>query len=243
MATFRAPRVRPASSRSRCCRATSRRTRNSFPAAASRPRCAGTANSCAMPSASLVVTPETALPLLPQQLPAGYLDAIQARYSQGTQAAIVGLPMGGPGQLQQLRCSASSPALRSPTRTASTTWCLSASSFRWAFRWFIQMMNIPLGDFERGGLAQAPFVWQGQRIAPNICYEDLFGDEIGANFRDEAHGAHHPAQREQHRVVRRLGRHRPAPVDLAHARPRVRAADGALHQHRRHGRDRSPKAE
>jgi apolipoprotein N-acyltransferase len=53
------------------------------------------------------------------------------------------------------------------------------------FRWFIQMMNIPLGDFERGGLAQAPFVWQGQRIAPNICYEDLFGDEIGANFRDE----------------------------------------------------------
>lgn len=27
---------------------------------------------------------------------------------------------------------------------------------------------------------------QGQRIAPNICYEDLFGDEIGANFRDEA---------------------------------------------------------
>eukprot|EP01035_Chromulina_nebulosa_P061642 gene61641-84311_t len=47
--------------------------------------------------ASLVVTPETALPLLPQQLPIGYLDAIQARYSQGNQAAIVGLPMGGPG--------------------------------------------------------------------------------------------------------------------------------------------------
>jgi apolipoprotein N-acyltransferase len=48
------------------------------------------------------------------------------------------------------------------------------------------MMNIPLGDFQSGGLAQAPFVWQGQRIAPNICYEDLFGDEIGANFRNEA---------------------------------------------------------
>ncbi|RYZ10488.1 MAG: apolipoprotein N-acyltransferase, partial [Comamonadaceae bacterium] len=28
--------------------------------------------------------------------------------------------------------------------------------------------------------------WQGQRIAPNICYEDLFGDEIGAGFRDRA---------------------------------------------------------
>ena len=54
------------------------------------------------------------------------------------------------------------------------------------FRWFTDLMNIPLGDFRSGGLAQAPFVWQGQRIAPNICYEDLFGDEIGANFRDAA---------------------------------------------------------
>ena len=53
------------------------------------------------------------------------------------------------------------------------------------FRWFTELMNIPLGDFRRGGLAQAPFVWQGQRIAPNICYEDLFGDEIGAGFRNE----------------------------------------------------------
>jgi len=48
------------------------------------------------------------------------------------------------------------------------------------------MMNIPLGDFRSGGLGQAPLLWQGQRIAPNICYEDLFGDEIGANFRDAA---------------------------------------------------------
>ena len=54
------------------------------------------------------------------------------------------------------------------------------------FRWFTDMMNIPLGDFRSGGLAQPHFAWQGQRISPNICYEDLFGDEIGANFRSEA---------------------------------------------------------
>ena len=54
------------------------------------------------------------------------------------------------------------------------------------FRWFTNLMNIPLGDFRSGGLAQPSFEWQGQRLAPNICYEDLFGDEIGANFRDEA---------------------------------------------------------
>ena len=38
------------------------------------------------------------------------------------------------------------------------------------------------GDFARGALPQAPWSWAGQRIAPNICYEDLFGEEIAAGF-------------------------------------------------------------
>jgi apolipoprotein N-acyltransferase len=50
------------------------------------------------------------------------------------------------------------------------------------FKWFVQMMNIPLGDFNRGAVGQASFVWQGERLAPNICYEDLFGEELGARF-------------------------------------------------------------
>jgi apolipoprotein N-acyltransferase len=54
------------------------------------------------------------------------------------------------------------------------------------FRWFVHMMNIPLGDFDRGALPQPPLVWHGQRIAPNICYEDLFGEEIGAGFGRDA---------------------------------------------------------
>lgn len=135
--------------------------------------------------ASLVVTPETALPLLPQQLPAGYLEAIQARYSQGTQAAIVGLPMGNQGTYSNSVLGFQPGASR--VYQYSKHHLVPFGEFiPTGFRWFIQMMNIPLGDFERGGLAQAPFLWQGQRIAPNICYEDLFGDEIGANFRDEA---------------------------------------------------------
>lgn len=48
------------------------------------------------------------------------------------------------------------------------------------------MMNIPLGDFNRGTVGQPSFAWAGQRIAPNICYEDLFGEELGARFADPA---------------------------------------------------------
>jgi apolipoprotein N-acyltransferase len=45
-------------------------------------------------------------------------------------------------------------------------------------------MNIPLGDFNRGAIGQPSFAWKGQHIAPNICYEDLFGEELGARFID-----------------------------------------------------------
>jgi apolipoprotein N-acyltransferase len=48
------------------------------------------------------------------------------------------------------------------------------------------MMNIPLGDFNRGAVGQPSFEVQGQRLAPNICYEDLFGEELGARFADPA---------------------------------------------------------
>ncbi|HZV93625.1 MAG TPA: apolipoprotein N-acyltransferase, partial [Caldimonas sp.] len=50
------------------------------------------------------------------------------------------------------------------------------------FHWFTRMMNIPLGDFNRGPVAAPSFVFRGERIAPNICYEDLFGEELAARF-------------------------------------------------------------
>ena len=151
-------------------------------------------------TASLVITPETALPVLPSQLPPGYLDAITARYVGGNQAAIIGLPLrfdepssGGAAPAVSYRNAvlgfqpqvAGSPS-QVPYRYDKHHLVPFGEFVPGMFRWFTNLMNIPLGDFRSGGLAQAPFVWMGQRIAPNICYEDLFGDEIGTNFRDAA---------------------------------------------------------
>ena len=52
------------------------------------------------------------------------------------------------------------------------------------FRWFVDSMQIPLGDFNRGSARQALFPIKGQVIAPNICYEDVFGEEIIESVRD-----------------------------------------------------------
>ena len=137
------------------------------------------------PKASLTITPETAIPLLPSQLPPGYLESIAARYATGKQAAIVGLPIGN-GTTYSNAVLGFQPGGSGVYRYDKQHLVPFGEFVPSMFRWFTDLMNIPLGDFRSGGLAQAPFVWQGQRIAPNICYEDLFGDEIGANFRDAA---------------------------------------------------------
>jgi apolipoprotein N-acyltransferase len=133
--------------------------------------------------ASLTVAPETAIPMLPQQLPAGYLEALADRFSVGPQAALIGIPLGGFKEGYTNSVIGLKPG---------------AAAYRFdkhhlvpfgefippLFRWFTDLMNIPLGDFNRGAIGQHSFEWQGQRLAPNVCYEDLFGEELAANFAD-----------------------------------------------------------
>lgn len=52
------------------------------------------------------------------------------------------------------------------------------------FRWFVDRMHIPLGDFDRGTARQELFRYRSQVIAPDICYEDVFGEEIIQSVRD-----------------------------------------------------------
>lgn len=46
------------------------------------------------------------------------------------------------------------------------------------FQWFVQALNIPLGEFNRGAAQQSPVNIAGQSFAVDICYEDTFGAEI-----------------------------------------------------------------
>jgi apolipoprotein N-acyltransferase len=46
------------------------------------------------------------------------------------------------------------------------------------FGWVLDVMRMPLADFGRGAPDQPPLAVAGQRVAVNICYEDVFGAEI-----------------------------------------------------------------
>ena len=136
-------------------------------------------------TATLVVAPETALPMLPQQLPAGYLEALRASFAGGERAALVGIPMGS------FADGYTNSAIGLKPGAADYSYhkhhLVPFGEFiPPLFKWFTRMMNIPLGDFNRGAVGQPSFEWRGQRLAPNICYEDLFGEELAARFLDDA---------------------------------------------------------
>ncbi len=135
--------------------------------------------------AQLVVAPETAIPLLPVQLPDGYLEAIRDTFSHGPRAALVGIPLGNFDDGYTNAIMGFAPGAP-PYRYYKHHLVPFGEFIPPLFKWFTRMMNIPLGDFNRGEVGQASFAWAGQRLAPNICYEDLFGEELGARFADPA---------------------------------------------------------
>ncbi len=135
--------------------------------------------------AAFVVAPETALPLLPQQLPEGYLDALRGAFAKGDRAALVGLPMGDFDTGYTNSALGFRPQAE-PYRYDKHHLVPFGEFIPPLFKWFTRMMNIPLGDFARGDVGQPSLAWRGERFAPNICYEDLFGEEFAARFRDPA---------------------------------------------------------
>ena len=135
--------------------------------------------------AQLVVAPETAIPLLPAQLPEGYYEGLRRDFAQGDRAALIGIPLGNFDAGYTNSTLGFAPG--APTYRYDKHHLVPFGEFiPPLFKWFTRMMNIPLGDFNRGGVGQPSFAWAGQRLAPNICYEDLFGEELGARFRDAA---------------------------------------------------------
>jgi apolipoprotein N-acyltransferase len=143
--------------------------------------------------AALIVAPETAIPLLPKQLPEGYWEALTQPFvrsdvvsgAKEPRALLVGIPLGSfaDGYTNSVIGLQTGGSAYQYDKHHLVPF---GEFIPPLFKWFTQMMNIPLGDFNRGAVGQPSFEVQGQRLAPNICYEDLFGEELGARFADPA---------------------------------------------------------
>ncbi len=141
--------------------------------------------------ATLVLAPETAIPLLPAELDAfspGYLEALRAHFASpgaaGPRAALVGIPL---GDFERGYTNSVLGLSAAPDQRYDKHHLVPFGEFvPTGFRWFVALMNIPLGDFARGPVDAPPFALAGQRVAPHVCYEDLFGEELARRFGDAA---------------------------------------------------------
>ncbi len=132
--------------------------------------------------ADLIATPETAIPILQTQLPLEFPAAL-ITFSQQTGSYIaLGIPY-----IYGLNRYANSvigitphgdSAIHPGFRYDKQHLVPFGEFVPFGFRWFVNLMQIPLGDFTRGARLQAPFAVKDQWVLPNICYEDLFGEEI-----------------------------------------------------------------
>lgn len=134
----------------------------------------------------LVLAPETAIPLLPQDLPPGYWDRLSIGLLTQGHSAIFGIPLGDMAQGYTNSVIGFMPGQKQWQRYDKHHLVPFGEFIPPMFRWFTNLMHIPLGDFNRGPLGQASFVMRQQRLAIHICYEDLFGEELATRFTDPA---------------------------------------------------------
>ncbi|WP_322047801.1 apolipoprotein N-acyltransferase [Paraburkholderia sp. J67] len=139
--------------------------------------------------ADLVVTPETAVPVLLQAIPEKFGRDVRA-FADGTHTAILFGAVGGTitpdGRVVDYTNSlfGITPGTNGLYRYDKHHLVPFGEFVPWGFRWFVNLMNIPLGDFARGAPVQPPFLVHNQPVAVDICYEDIFGEEIARTVRE-----------------------------------------------------------
>jgi len=129
----------------------------------------------------LVIMPETAIPYLRQDIPKEGWQKISTHFSVGQKALIVGIPTfekdkGFGNSAIALKSSAEEYQYNKQHLVPFGEFIPKY------FQWFNKMVNFGITDFIRGPLKPKPFVWNGQNIAIQICYEDLFGEELAQRF-------------------------------------------------------------
>ncbi len=133
--------------------------------------------------AQLIVLPETALPVLSSQIDPSIKEALSAQAKKNGGGIIVGV-------VEQ------DDSTKEYFNSAICFGCPLVSSYRknhlvpfgefiplkQVFGWIYRdWLNMPLSDLSRGGNTQGHMKIVGQKVAMNICYEDVFGEEIARN--------------------------------------------------------------
>jgi apolipoprotein N-acyltransferase len=127
-------------------------------------------------AARLIVLPETAIPRFHDLVEPAYFARLEAAAKRNRGDLLLGIPYrtaAGEYYNSVLTLGAS------PRQAYHKTHLVPFGEFAPpGLAWVLRMVQIPLSDFSRGARDQPPRAVAGQRVAVNICYEDLFGDAM-----------------------------------------------------------------
>ena len=130
---------------------------------------------------ALVVTPESVVPFTRAELGAGAWDSLLQPFAKPGRGLLIGIFVGNADEgFVNSVVGVSAAASGAEYRYGKRHLLPFGEFVPTGFHWFVAMLNIPLGDQERG-TSNASFAVGGQRLRPLICYEDLFGEDIVAS--------------------------------------------------------------
>jgi apolipoprotein N-acyltransferase len=128
--------------------------------------------------ARLVVLPETAFPVLRQQVPDGLAAALRDHARANGGDVLIGAFERDHGQFYNAVFTLGAAESQSYRKNHLVPFG-EFIPWRPALGWIINdLLHIPMGDLARGGERQQVLHVAGQRVAADICYEDIFGEEI-----------------------------------------------------------------
>lgn len=125
--------------------------------------------------AQLVVLPETALPMTIEKVPPAYRDALLDAAGGDVLAGVVEHENGAYYNSMASLGGAGTPTYRKDHLVPFGEFIPMKQALGWIYR---DLLHIPLTDLSSGGVHQRPLILAGQKVAVNICYEDVFGEEI-----------------------------------------------------------------
>ncbi len=124
----------------------------------------------------LVLLPEAAIPVLITDVPADYLDALRQLVIPRGALLVSGFITGNDGIYLN-----SVVTLTGKAQSYSKHHLVPFGEFvplPFLFGWMYDFMNMPMSGFARGGIDQKPLSLGQTKLGANVCYEDIFGDEL-----------------------------------------------------------------
>lgn len=124
----------------------------------------------------LVLLPEAAIPSLLSDTPPEYLELLKQSVAERHAHLVSGFVTGSEQSYLN-----SVVTLTGTAQTYSKQHLVPFGErvpLPWLFGWMYRYLDMPLSGFNTGGTDQPPLILGNTRLAANVCYEDIFGDEL-----------------------------------------------------------------